>query len=262
MTNYYPVYLNLRGRRCVIVGGGTVAEGKIGRLLDSGADICVVSPDATPGIRQFVDDGAVRWEQREYRPGDLEGAFIAIAATNVREVNRRIFEEANSRGVMLNAVDDPPNCSFIAPSIVQRGPVTLAISTRGVSPALARKLRESLQNSEDLAWADLSSVMAVARSHLREIEMLSSIDPQRWQCCITPQLLAMAQDGRDAEAVESLLAGLTGDDGRGLCDDVASCQPDGCQLRQSPQKSPLPVREGLQESPLPLQSSPLPQGEG
>ena len=244
MTAYYPVYLNLRGRRCVIVGGGTVAEGKIGRLLDSGAEIRVVSPDATPGIRQFVADGAVRWERRKYERGDLEGAFIAIAATNVREVNRRIFEEANEQGVMLNAVDDPPNCSFIAPSIVQRGPVTLAISTGGVSPALARKLRESLQASDDLAWADLSSVMAVTRSHLREAGLLSSIDPQRWQCCITHELLSMAQDGRNAEATETLLAGLTGDDGRGLCDDVSHCHAGGCQIRQSRKELPLPGGEG------------------
>ena len=251
MTAYYPVYLNLRGRRCVIIGGGTVAEGKIARLLESGADICVVSPDATPGIRQFVADGAVRWEQRKYQRGDLEGAFIAIAATNVREVNRRIFEEAYERGVMLNAVDDPPNCSFIAPSIVQRGPVTLAISTGGVSPALARKLRESLQSSEALAWADLSSVMAVARSHLREVGLLASIAPQRWQCCITTELLAMVQDGRQAEATEKLLAGLTGDDGRGLCDEITQCLTGGCQLRQAQQKSPLPA-----------QSFPPSRGEG
>ena len=247
MTSYYPVYLNLRGRRCVIIGGGTVAEGKITRLLDSGADICVVSPDATPGIRQFAADGAVRWEQRKYQSGDLEGAFIAIAATNVREVNRRIFEEAEQRSVMLNAVDDPPNCSFIAPSIVQRGPVTLAISTGGVSPALARRLRESLQASEDLAWADLSGVMAVARSHLRETGLLASIDPQRWQCCITHELLAMAQDGQNAEATETLLAGLTGDDGLGLCNDISQCQAGGCQLYQSRQKSPVPLGEGLGE---------------
>ena len=250
MTSYYPVYLNLRGRRCVIVGGGTVAEGKISRLLDSGADICVVSPDATPGIRQFVADGAVRWEQRRYERGDLEGAFIAIAATNVREVNRSIFEEAEQRGVMLNAVDDPPHCSFIAPSIVQRGPVTLAISTGGVSPALARKLRESLQVSEALAWADLSSVMAVARSHLREAELLSTIDPQRWQCCITYDLVEMAQAGRQAEATETLLAGLTGDDGRGLCDDLTACHPEGCKVRQALEKS------------LPPHPPHPPQGEG
>ena len=245
MTAYYPVYLNLRGRRCVIIGGGTVAEGKIARLLDSGARICVVSPDATPGIRRFAADGSVRWEQRNYRDGDLKGAFIAIAATNVREVNRRIFEEANERGVMLNAVDDPPNCSFIAPSIVQRGPVTLAISTGGVSPALARKLRESLQSSDDLAWADLSGAMAVARSHLREVGLLSTIDPQRWQCCITPDLLAMALEGRDAEAVEALLAGLTGDDGRGLCAEITSCTSSECREYQSRQESPLPPQSSL-----------------
>ena len=244
MTTYYPVYLNLRGRRCVIVGGGIVAEGKISRLLDSGAVICVISPDATPGIRQFVADGAVRWEQREYREGDLAGAFIAIAATNLREVNRSIFKEAEARGVMLNAVDDPPNCSFIAPAIVQRGPVTLAISTGGVSPALARKLRESLETSEALAWADLSSVMAVARSHLREEGLLTSIAPLRWQCCITPELLAMAQDGRQAEATETLLAGLMGDDDRGLCEDISQCKTVGCQLRQSSQSPNLPMGTG------------------
>ena len=251
MTTYYPVYLNLRGRRCVIIGGGTVAEGKIGRLLDSGAQISVISPDATQGIRQLVADGSVQWEEREYRQGDLEGAFIAIAATNVREINRRIFDEANTRGVMLNAVDDPPNCSFIAPSIVQRGPVTLAISTGGVSPALARKLRESLQASDDLAWADLSSAMAVARSHLRESGLLSTIDPQRWQCCIIPELLAMTRLGEDAEAVELLLSGLTGDDGRGLCANVSACVPSECRVYQS-----------RRDSPLPTQSFPPPQSEG
>ena len=244
MTSYYPVFLNLRGRRCVIVGGGAVAEGKLGRLLDSGADILVISPDATPGIRQFVADGSVRWEQRKYEHGDLDGAFIAIAATNVREVNRRIFEEAEERGVMLNAVDDPPNCSFIAPSIVQRGPVTLAISTSGVSPALARKLRESLQSSEDLAWADLSSVMAVVRSHLRETGILTSIDPQRWQCCMTRQLLAMVQEGRQAEATEALITSLTSAGRPDLCGDVTSCLAEGCSLRKGSVSNLLPVGEG------------------
>ncbi len=258
MTTYYPVYLNLRGRLCVIVGGGTVAEGKIDRLLDSGAEIRVVSPDATPGIRQFAADGTVRWEQRKYEYGDLTGAFIAIAATNVREVNRRIFDEANERGVILNAVDDPPNCSFIAPSIVRRGPVTLAISTGGVSPALARKLREALQNSEDLAWADLSGVMAVARSHLREAGLLSSIDPQRWQCCIDGELLAMAQEGRDAEAAEILLSALTGGDGRGLCEDITQCQPEGCAALQASNASPPSAKA----SPASPQSSPPRREEG
>lgn len=211
MPAYYPVYLNLQGRRCVIIGGGGVAEGKIARLLESGAEIRVISPDATRGIQRMADAGAIQWEPRPYRPGDLAGAFIAIAATNNREVNRRIFDEAEARGVMLNAVDDPPNCSFIAPSIVQRGPVTVAISTGGASPALARKLRESLQESGDLAWADLANVMAAARARLRQKGMLTAIDPERWQACITPQLLAMAQNGQESEAVETLLTGLLRD---------------------------------------------------
>ena len=230
MTAYYPVYLNLRGRRCVIVGGGTVAEGKI----SPAAGLRRGNMHRQP--RRHARHPAVRGR----RGGALgaarvpalvtwKGAFIAIAATNVREVNRRIFEEANRRGVMLNAVDDPPNCSFIAPSIVQRGPVTLAISTNGMSPALARKLRESLQDSEDLAWADLSGVMATTRACLREMGMLDKVAPERWQSCITPQLLAMAQEGKEEEAVEVLLAGLLGDS---------------------------------QESSLPIRSFPPPRGEG
>ena len=211
MTAYYPVYLNLENRRCVIIGGGGVAEGKIARLREAGAVISVVSPDATPGIRQMAADGILRWEPRTYRPGDLEGAFIAIAATNDRDVNRAIYKEAEARGVMLNAVDDPPNCSFIAPSIVQRGPVTVAISTGGASPALARKLRESLQASGDLAWADLAGVMTAARARLRQQGLLTAVDPEQWQACITPELLQMAQNGQEAEALEMLLHGLTGD---------------------------------------------------
>ena len=210
MTAYYPVYLNLQNRRCVIIGGGAVAEGKIARLRESGAVIRVVSPDATPGIRQMAADAVLRWEPRPYRPGDLAGAFIAIAATNDRAVNRAIHKEAEVRGVMLNAVDDPPNCSFIAPSIVQRGPVTVAISTGGASPALARKLRESLQASGELAWADLAGVMAAARARLRQQGLLTAVDPEQWQACITPELLQMAQNGRETEALEMLLNGLTG----------------------------------------------------
>ena len=111
--------------------------------------------------------------------------------------------------------------------------MTLAISTGGVSPALARKLRESLQTSDDLAWADLSGVLAVARAHLREIGLLSSIDPEAWQRCITPELLAMAQEERDAEAVELLLAGLMGDCGSSACGEPSDRDQSGCGLTPS-----------------------------
>ena len=124
-------------------------------------------------------------------------AFLAIAATNVRGVNRQIFEEAERQNVLLNVVDDAPLCTFIAPSIVERGPVTLAISTAGASPALARKLRESLTNDPVLDWADLAGVMSQVRSELKKQGAV--VDPQRWQCCLSSQLLDLARSGAEEE---------------------------------------------------------------
>ena len=167
MSDYYPVYLNLKGRPCVIFGGGRVAEGKISRLRGAGARITVISPQVTPVIRTAAQEGQLKWCEREYQDGDLQQAFLAIAATNVPSVNRQIFQEAERQNVLLNVVDDAPLCTFIAPSIVERGPVTLAISTAGASPALARKLRESLTHDPVLDWADLAGVMSQVRSQIK-----------------------------------------------------------------------------------------------
>ena len=215
MSSYYPIYLNLNGKRALVVGGGEIAEGKIGRLRQTGADITVVSPEATRGIVRYADCGEVCWLKREYRDGDLDGAFIVIAATNQRDVNQRIFEDADRLGILLNVVDDPPRCNFIAPSIVERGPVTLAISTGGASPALARKLRESLGESAELKWADMAGVMSAARKRLRETGV--SVDPQHWQCCLGDDLLDLVQAGRETEALESLLTRLLSEHTAGPC---------------------------------------------
>ncbi len=183
MPDYYPTYLNLAGKKCVILGGGTVAQGKIAGFRDAGAVITIISPDATVGIKRAAQNGHVQWLERKYQPGDLEGAFIAVAATNVWHVNREIYDEAESLGVLLNVVDDPDLCTFIAPSVVKRNPVTLAISTGGASPALARKLRETLADHPALEWADLAGVLARARREVKQRRV--AIDPDRWQCCIT-----------------------------------------------------------------------------
>jgi len=236
MTNFYPVFLNLTGRRAVIIGGGQVAEGKISKLLGSGAKIVVISPDATQGIRGFAERGAIELQARKYQAGDLDGAFLAIAATNNRVVNQEIFEEAEKSRVLLNAVDDLPRCSFIAPSIVEKGPVTIAISTGGASPALARKLRETLDGSQELGWTDATSVLSKARQIIKDKQV--AVDPQRWQCCMTPQVLSLAQTGHEDEALEVLLSGLLGDDSNGKCSNIAECVSGGCQLRnKNPQNS-------------------------
>ena len=185
MPTYYPVFLDLENKNCVIIGGGTLAEGKIAKLLESGAKITVISPEINAGIRGALQQGKLEWKAQEYQLGDLAGAFLGIAATNVRSVNDLIFQEAEDLGVLLNVVDKPEQCSFIHPSIVTRGPVTLAISTGGASPALARKLRETLNVSSALDWADLAGVLSRARKQVKNRGVV--IDPQRWQCCLTPE---------------------------------------------------------------------------
>jgi len=233
MTEYYPVYLNLAGKRCVIVGGGTIAQGKIAALRQAGAAITLISPDATPGIQRAAQRGDVEWLARKYQPGDLDGAFIAVAATNVWHVNREIYEEADRLGVLLNVVDDPDLCTFIAPSIVKRGPVTLAISTGGASPALARKLRETLVNDANLKWADLAGVLGRARKLIKE--QRTAVDPERWQCCITEDLLQMAQDGQEEQALETLLSRLLDQRQPDLCPNLGQCNPQGCLVRPKQQ---------------------------
>ena len=231
MPTFYPVFLNLTERRCVIIGGGQIAEGKISKLLDSGAKIIVISPDATQGIRGFAERGQIEFDLRKYQEGDLQGAFLAIAATNDRMVNQEIFEEAEKQGILLNAVDDMPRCSFIAPSIVERGPVTVAISTGGASPALARKLREKMEVSSALDWADATSVLSKARQIIKDKQI--AVDPQRWQCCMTDELLTMIQAGHENEALDLLMDLLLGKDSNGKCSNVAECVDGGCQIRNT-----------------------------
>ena len=226
MTAYYPVYLNLTGKRCLVFGGGPIAEDKVAKLRDAGAQVILISPTATPALEAWAQAGNFEWQPREYQSGDLEGAFLGIASTNNRQVNQEIFQEAERLGVLMNVVDDPEQCTFIAPSIVQRGQVTLAISTGGASPALARKLREALTEDPVLEWADLAGVLSLARKEVKKRGL--TVDPQRWQCCITTELLQLAQSGDEDQALSSLLFRLTDPDAPGLCQDLESCNTKRC----------------------------------
>ena len=229
MPPYYPVFLDLTGKKCVVFGGGPVAESKISKLQDAGARVTVISPELTLGIRAAVQRGQLEWHSREYQAGDLAGSYLGIAATDVRAVNQCIFNEAEELGILLNVVDHPSQCTFIAPSVINRGPVTVAISTGGASPALARKLRETLTASQVLEWADLAEIMSRARKQVKK--QGAAIDPQRWQCCLTEDLLVLAQQGREEEALAALLSNLLDEDNPRLCPKVERCQPQGCRRR-------------------------------
>ncbi|MCS6926983.1 MAG: bifunctional precorrin-2 dehydrogenase/sirohydrochlorin ferrochelatase [Candidatus Binatia bacterium] len=142
---YYPLFLDLRGRPCLVIGGGAVAERKVAALLQAGGQVTVVSPTLTPQLHRWREAGAIVVHQRSYRPGDLQDFVLIFAATDDAELHRRIAHEAATRGALLNVVDQPALCSFIVPAVVSRGDLTIAVSTAGTSPALAGKIRRVLE---------------------------------------------------------------------------------------------------------------------
>ncbi|MFQ5826028.1 MAG: bifunctional precorrin-2 dehydrogenase/sirohydrochlorin ferrochelatase [Dehalococcoidia bacterium] len=131
---YYPVFLNIAGRRCLVIGGGEVAERKVASLLDCGGRVTVISPRLSPGLEEKQAQGAIEALARDFQPGDLEGAFLVIAATDDPGVNDKIVREARKRGILINVVDQPGECDFIVPSTVHRGELVVAISTGGQKP--------------------------------------------------------------------------------------------------------------------------------
>jgi len=141
----FPVFLKLEGRNCLVVGGGTIGESKVKSLLVTGSQVSLVAPNITSALEKLARQGAIVWHPREFEVSDLTGMFVVIAATSNEEVNDLIFREADRRGILCNAVDQPPRCHFYFPAIVRRGALQIAISTSGLSPSLARRLRQELE---------------------------------------------------------------------------------------------------------------------
>lgn len=142
---YYPVFLDVAGKRCVVVGGGRVAERKCLSLIKAGAEVTVISPEITRRLEGYREKGLIRHIGRRYRKGDLRSAFCAIVATDVDETNRKAVADAGIHKVLLNVVDNPSLCAFIVPSVLRRGLLSIAVSTSGASPAMARAIRKELE---------------------------------------------------------------------------------------------------------------------
>jgi precorrin-2 dehydrogenase / sirohydrochlorin ferrochelatase len=142
--NMYPVFLNVAGRRCLVVGGGRVAERKAEKLAEAGARVVVVAPEATEELERMAAGGGISLEKRPYAAGEAAGYFLVIASTGNPEVNRRVSGDAESAGRPVNVVDVPELCNFFVPSIVRRGDLQIAISTAGAAPSLAKKIRKDL----------------------------------------------------------------------------------------------------------------------
>ena len=162
-TPFYIACLRLTGRRCVVVGGGEIGLEKVEGLLACDGRVVLVAPDAVPELRELAAEGSIEWLQRDYEPGDLESTFIAIAATDDTDVNIRIYEDAERRAMLVNIVDVPPLCNFILPAIHRSGPLAIAISTAGASPALAKRLKREIGETYGEPYARLAELLNEAR---------------------------------------------------------------------------------------------------
>jgi precorrin-2 dehydrogenase/sirohydrochlorin ferrochelatase len=158
-TPFYIACLKLTGRRCLVVGGGEIGLEKVEGLLASNGRVVLVAPDAVPELQALADEGSIEWERREYRPEDLERTFIVIAATDDTDVNIRIYEDAERRAMLVNVVDVPPLCNFILPAIVRTGPLAIAISTAGASPALAKRMKAQIADTYGPEYARLAVML-------------------------------------------------------------------------------------------------------
>src|SRR5690349_2765693 len=158
-TTFYIACLKLTGRRCLVVGAGDVGLEKIEGLLACGADVHVIASDVSPAVRELAGSGDVDLTEREFEPGDLEGHFLAIAATSDTDVNIAVFDEAERRAMLCNVVDVPPLCSFILPAIVRTGPIAIAISTAGSSPALAKRMKREIGELFGSEYAELAGIL-------------------------------------------------------------------------------------------------------
>lgn len=170
----FPIFLKLTGRPCIVIGGGNLAESKIESLLTANARVTVIAPQANARITFLAEAGQITLQTREYANGDLAGQFLAVAATDNPAVNRAVFAEAESSGVLINAVDDPPFCDFYFPSVVRRGDLQIAISTAGASPALAQRLRKEINELLPLDTGDWLTELGNLRREVLQLEPLNA----------------------------------------------------------------------------------------
>ena len=171
----FPIFLKLEKRACLVVGAGPIGEEKIGGLLNTGADVAVIAPKATETVQNWAKSGKIRWHERAFRKSDLDGIFLIVAATSDSALHDEIYKEARRRGILCNVVDDPLHCDFYYGSVVRRGPLQLSISTAGLSPALAQRLRKHLEKKIGPEYAQWVKELGEVRERLFQKKM----DPAR-----------------------------------------------------------------------------------
>jgi siroheme synthase-like protein len=203
-SSYYPIFLNICGKRCVVVGGGRIALRKVKLLLEHSGKVEVISPTICPELDLLAQNGSIKVIDKNYQPELLEGAFIALAATDDARINERVVEAGRKQGILVNVVDNPEQSDFIIPSSFRRGDITIAISTMGKSPALAKKIRAQLEQSFGSEYALLVELIGEVRTELKERGITPSSDA--WQESLDlDSLLHLVREGQRGEAKATLL---------------------------------------------------------
>ncbi len=204
MTRYYPVCLKLEGKKCVVVGGGRVAERKVASLLSCGALVWVISPVLTSRLSQLVKKGKIEHVKDDYQPKFLSGALLAIAATDDEKINSRVASQAGRKGILVNAVDSPEECTFIVPASLNRGDLSISIFTNGLSPALSRKIRQQLEEKYGREYGEFLKIMAKLRPKvLEEIK-----DPRKrkqiFRSLVESDIIKLIRKGKRKEAQKKI----------------------------------------------------------
>ena len=207
-TPFYIACLKLKGRRCVVIGGGDMGLEKSEGLLACGGDVTVISPDAGPELEALAAEGSITWEERDYAgPEDLEAVFIVIACTDSTETNIQIYEDAEKRAMLVNIVDVPPLCNFILPAIVRTGPLAIAISTAGASPALAKRMKREISELFGEEYAQLAIMLNETRGWAKGTLPTYQDRKVFFEEIVNgePDPIALLRDG-DAAAVQDVIA--------------------------------------------------------
>lgn len=207
---YIPIFLDVTGRECVVVGGGEVATRKVESLLQAGAHVTVVSPRLSPSMDAIVDKRLVTHLARNYQRGDIHGCVLVYAATDDPKLHRELAAEARALGIPVNVVDVPQLCTFIAPAVVKRGDLQIAISTGGASPAFAARLRRNLEDQFGDEYARTLEVLRAARRRLHASEIDPAVRMRRLKD-LANSALPDAIAARDADAIDRILATYLGD---------------------------------------------------
>ena len=213
MKGWYPIFLNIAGETCLVVGGGEVAERKVAALLEHGARVKVVARRASPALRQLAAQGKIELKESAFNPSDLErlkpGRSLVFIATDDREVNREVFAEADALGLAANTADDPELCAFLVPAVVRRGSLHIAISTEGKSPLLARRIREKLEAEFGPEYAVLVELLGDFRSLVMRSGLDQSDRRKAFQELVDSDLLELIRQGKKELAKERVFQCLS-----------------------------------------------------